>query len=70
MTRPDDSAFPVDEPTFGHNVDIGLTKREYFAAIAMKGIISDFNNHIGYTPFEVAQKATIYADALILQLNK
>ena len=47
--------------TFGST---GLTKREYFAAIALQGILSqEFSRH-------AATWAVEYADALIDALNK
>jgi len=53
----------------------GLTKREYFAALAMQGILA---GHYGYfegnsdvsVPDEVAKYAIYNADALIKELNK
>jgi hypothetical protein len=51
----------------------GLTKREYFAAMAMQGL-SAFNGTIdgkfNITPNDIASKSVIYADALIEALNK
>ena len=46
----------------------GLTKREYFAAMALQGLVSKVNH---LTPMEdVAIKAVKAADALIEELNK
>lgn len=45
----------------------GLTKREYFAALAMQSLC---NNHHGYYPEVVAERAVLAADALIEELNK
>ena len=48
---------------------VGLTKREYFAAMAMQAIISSPQGHeYGYE--ETADYAIEHADALINQLNK
>ena len=49
----------------------GLTKREYFAAMAMQGILSDRDNQ-GYTwNYEaMAADAVKMADQLIKQLNQ
>jgi hypothetical protein len=44
----------------------GLTKREYFAAMAMQGLLS--NGSLGDRL--VSQNAVIYADLLIEELNK
>ncbi len=48
--------------------DGGLTKREYFAALAMQGFLACSNT--GGSPKEIASYATAYADALIEELNK
>lgn len=50
-----------------HDVfEAGLSKREYFAAIAMQGLVSG-----GYSQRpESAKLAVDYADALIIELNK
>jgi len=47
---------------------IGLTKREFFAASALPGIIS-FNKDI-HTPVAFARAAVLCADALIEALNE
>ena len=55
MTKPDDHAG-------------GLTKREYFAVMAMQGILAGARE---YTPFtNVAKDSVSMADALIDELNK
>jgi hypothetical protein len=81
-TNPDASAFPLPasiapvasgfqtpaqlmaafEPESG-----GLTKREYFAALAMQGLTS-FASPL--TVYERVNRAVEYADALIDELNK
>ena len=53
----------------------GLTKREYFAAMAMKGLLAGHYEYFtGNTdvsiPSEVAKYAIFNADALIEELNK
>jgi hypothetical protein len=46
----------------------GLTKREYFAAMALQGLLAFPNGH---TQFEdIAKGAVIAADQLIIELNK
>jgi hypothetical protein len=60
MTIPNNYAFPVALDFFAG----GLTKREYFAAMAMQGLLSNPN-----TSFET-RDAVIIADALIAELNK
>ena len=51
-------------------VGIGLTKREYFAGLAMQGLLSN-PSQIDTTHFEwVAQHAVGYADALLKEFDK
>jgi hypothetical protein len=47
---------------------MGLSKREYFAAIALQGIIAGCDSH--FQPELFAEYAVRYADALIKELNK
>jgi hypothetical protein len=51
----------------------GLTKREYFAAMAMQAIVSNSNSHRLFgvdNMFDIAKGAINMADALIEELNK
>jgi hypothetical protein len=48
-------------------VQDGLTKREYFAAMAMQGFISKYGT---VTPSFISNESVKYADALIEALNK
>lgn len=51
--------------------EYGLTKREYFAAVAMQGMCSEMQNPaLQGSPSNVAQEAVRFADALIAELNK
>lgn len=59
--KANDSAFPMD-------FQAGLTKREYFAAAALQGLLATGENIGGVAIF--AKSAVQYADALIMQLNK
>jgi len=52
-----------------YNYPEGLTKREYFAAMAMQGLLADTKDII-YPITQVAKDAVNYADALIDELNK
>lgn len=73
MTNGNDNAYPYathDQDGRVAEIEFGLTKREYFAAMAMQGMLSndavnrlDNANHL----FEASVKA---ADALINALNK
>lgn len=76
MTIPkkDEPAFPLitastigpnGMPENAHQI-YGLTKREYFAGLAMQGLVSDSPE--GYVP--VAINAVRYADALLKELEK
>lgn len=69
MTNQNDNAFPyVSFNSEGqHNcIEYGLTKREYFAAMAMQALI---HSH-AHAENVCAENAVIYADALIKQLNE
>jgi hypothetical protein len=63
-TKRDQAAFPMVENKDTVSYCKGLTKREYFAAMAMQGLLSNPN-----TSFET-RDAVIIADALIAELNK
>jgi hypothetical protein len=54
---------------------LGLTKREYFAAVAMQGLLSSFtekaaNGAWGSEVKETVQVALSYADTLLEELEK
>ena len=73
MTNPYDPAF-TDHP-ISDQVWTGLTKREYFAAMAMQGLLSsDIPESTGNTPADrrsyLARTSIQIADALIAELNK
>lgn len=75
MTNPDDAAF--ERPILGERENGmaycychgGLTKREYFAAIAMQGMIHKMKPEIGWMK-KCAIHSIQMADALIAELNK
>jgi len=71
-TNPNDAAFFQNEDAYREQT--GLTKREYFAAIAMQGICVQCipGMHNSNTPvwnLERASQAVNMADALIEKLN-
>lgn len=78
MTNPDDPAFsvfgPLRKDSNGGIPPCGLTKREYFAAMAMQGIHAMYaNSRIDistYSQKACASHAVIMADALIAELSK
>ena len=56
------------------NENIGLTKREYFAGLALQGLISSFTEKASYGGWGTEMEATIkcaidYADELLKQLE-
>jgi len=64
-TKPDD---PVVVTQNANNPLYGLTKREYFAAIAMQGMVSQ---NMGLnSERHIAHHSVEFADALIERLNK
>ena len=67
-TNPNDTAHPVTE----NNGLYGLTKREYFAAMALQGLCvgKSHKDIMSGQCVDIAQEATEIADALIEALNK
>lgn len=83
MTNPDDPAFPRTNPIhgmigqkvkeIGNHFVPGLTKREYFASLAMEGLIGGrAYNGINEENDKrwVAEESIGFTDALIAELNK
>lgn len=65
MTNPNSPAFPL-EPQWKYSA---LTKREYFAAIALQGVIACETENWNTTNEQNARTAVRLADALIEALN-
>lgn len=71
MTIGNENAYPVisfDQEGRSSEYEAGLTKREYFAAMAMQGILSS-----GDWPFDsqpIVKYSISLSDALINELNK
>lgn len=63
MTNPDSPINPVGSSVYANGQ--GLTKREYFAAMAMQGLLAEGH----YSKF-IAEKSCAMADLLIEELNK
>lgn len=59
------SAYPVPENQYSE----GLTKREYFAGIALQGLISNGNYDLKNKCHQYAIDAIKLADALLNELN-
>ena len=81
MTRADEPAFPLQDAGVSKiNACAGLTKREYFAAMAMQGLLSNWEWMRGLDrtclkrevsmEFGVAMASMSYADALLAALEK
>lgn len=64
-----DSAFP-SEQTQDNQHNNGLTKREYFAGLAMQGILAaNMYPNISSTPKDIAKYSIQLADELLTHLN-
>ena len=55
---------------FAREFQSGLTKREYFAAMAMQGFCANEESYVDCEFDEVAEMSLFQADALIEELNK
>lgn len=67
MENRDKPAFQVSIGMSNNEIkDMGLTKREYFTAIAMQGLLSTGNNRCKE---ELAKKSVMYADEIIKYLE-
>jgi hypothetical protein len=69
MTNGDTPTYPLERSYDKTWVANGLTKREYFAAMAMQGMQSD-NPSMGLRSSFLAKYAVEMADALITALNE
>lgn len=68
-TKPNDPIEFVAQSTVAHGFAMGLTKREYFASLAMQGICAGSDFYL--QEIEEHSKVSVKcADALILELNK
>lgn len=77
MTNHNEYAYPTQGNAASGELEGGLTKREYFAAVAMQGICAGSGGAGKYTvnggwyrPDTIANAAVEIADALIEALNK
>jgi len=62
-------AYPNIGPELPWAQSPGLTKREYFAAMAMQGLLASCANRVS-DPYTLAPDATACADAIIAALSK
>jgi hypothetical protein len=67
MSTGNDTAFPVDYAQTPNNTyQLGLTKRELFAGMAMQSIAAVWDGHIR----DMAARAVLIADALLMELGE
>ena len=67
-TNSQDSVYPILPDIF--NVpEIGLRKREYFATVAMQGMLANSRDYVQKSYKDMAKLAVCVADALINELN-
>jgi hypothetical protein len=66
-TKKNESAFPIIAEDY--IIDGGLSKREYFAAMALQGIIAN-KDGLDIKIERIVESAVHTADALIEELNK
>ena len=76
MKNADKPISPVltQSPSLQNDTSLGLTKREYFAGLALQGLISSFTEKASYGGWGTEMEATIkcaidYADELLKQLE-
>jgi|688.fasta_scaffold2203761_1 hypothetical protein len=61
------NAFPMLNPDPSQNDEFGLTKREYFAAMAMQGLLANGKYICNYKL--LGEESVMFANALIKALN-
>ena len=67
MIRKDNYAFPVSHENLTFADNHGLTKREYFAAMAMQGILAQGKYNHSIT--QLAVDSVMMANTLVIALN-
>lgn len=62
----------ADSPAFSVLRTIGLTKREYFAGLAMQGLLANsaYNKSVEVTAANLSLAAVICADSILAELEK
>ena len=77
MNNGKQQAFPstrkyIDGNTEVINIQFGLTKREYFAAMAMQGILGNNRelDSLGGSPIKISKHCIEMADILLFELEK
>lgn len=69
MTKPNEPINPIFNEEINGYILEGITKREYFAAQAMQGLLADSNRGFVITK-DIPEVAVKIADAIIEELNK
>ena len=70
-----DSGYPVSEDRIYKSIITGLTKREYFAGLAMQGLLANCNGGMTsggsrtFSPNGISELAILHADELLKQLE-
>lgn len=71
MSNRDEPAFPMVEQRGEEGQRYGLTKREYFAGLAMQGLCADPSYRVLISSAEhAAQNAVAIADAILAELER
>lgn len=70
MIDGNESAMPFVLPRGEDDFSVGMTKREYFAVLAMNGFLASWGQHDLVAAEEIAHDSVCLADALIKELNK
>jgi hypothetical protein len=65
-----DPAFPIVRSSKSEDVWSGLTKREYFAAMCLQGLLSTLTIERDAHSKILAETAVLHADALIKELER
>lgn len=70
MKNSEEPAYPIVETTGRESITPGLTKREYFAGLAMQGLCSTIGaRNIQFNQL-IPVEAVRYADMLLTELEK
>lgn len=77
MKNADKPINPVltQSPSLQNDTSLGLTKREYFAGLAMQGLLANCNGGMTsggsrtFSPNEISKLAVIHAEELLKQLE-
>ena len=70
MKNGDRPALPFNSIEHGYQPSFGLTKREYFAGLAMQGLLAHTGGQSVYANTTIVGEAIDFADALLEELEK